>query len=523
MKEFNTTGVCIPEKHYMVDISSQLDQIENDLVDKGKYFTINRARQYGKTTTLYLLGQRLKNRYIVCSISFEAADDYFTSYKTFVKGVMLDISDELKRADVSSEIINGWNEEVDADLPMRSFSQRITWLCEQLDNRVVLIIDEVDKNSDNQIFLTFLGMLRDKYLDQKKGIDSTFQSVILSGVYDIKNMKLKVRPEEERKYNSPWNVADDFEVDMSFSARQIEDMLKGYSKESGFRMNTTEMSELIADYTSGYPYLVSRLCQAMDEESKRTGDSCWNREHFNLAVKNILKNRCTLFDDINKNMNRYPELSEIIRGILLKGRKYSYSLADDTIQLGVMFGYFAEISGEVVIANRIFETYMYDMFYKAVETGSPIVARSELEKNEFINNGVLNISHIIERFAVHYHEMYSESDKEFLEEECRFLFLTFIKPIINGTGNYYIEARTRDRKRMDIVIDYLGHQYIIELKVWRGDAYDKKGEQQLSGYMKSKNADEGWQLTFCFLKNRESYYSDDIVKIDDGLIYKYII
>ena len=37
---FNTTGVCIPEKHYMVNINGRLQQIRV-LVDEGKYFTIN--------------------------------------------------------------------------------------------------------------------------------------------------------------------------------------------------------------------------------------------------------------------------------------------------------------------------------------------------------------------------------------------------------------------------------------------------------------------------------------------------
>ncbi len=32
-----------------------------------------------------------------------------------------------------------------------------------------------------------------------------------------------------------------------------------------------------------------------------------------------------------------------------------------------------------------------------------------------------------------------------------------VKPIINGTGNYYIEAQTRDQKRTDIIIDYLDY------------------------------------------------------------------
>ena len=43
MKEFNTTGVCIPAKHYMVDLSERVKEIK-ELVDDGKYFTINRER-----------------------------------------------------------------------------------------------------------------------------------------------------------------------------------------------------------------------------------------------------------------------------------------------------------------------------------------------------------------------------------------------------------------------------------------------------------------------------------------------
>lgn len=54
MKQFNTSAVCIPSKHYMVDLSERIEEIKA-MVDEGKYFTVNRARQYGKTTTLNLL------------------------------------------------------------------------------------------------------------------------------------------------------------------------------------------------------------------------------------------------------------------------------------------------------------------------------------------------------------------------------------------------------------------------------------------------------------------------------------
>lgn len=68
-------------------------------------------------------------------------------------------------------------------------------------------------------------------------------------------------------------------------------------------------------------------------------------------------------------------------------------------------------------------------------------------------------------------------DQKFIEENGRKLFLLFLKSIINGTGNYYIEARTRDNKRTDIIIDYKGKQFIIELKIWRGNEYNQRARQ----------------------------------------------
>lgn len=60
MRYFNTEGVCSPDQHYMVRLDERLDKIKRLYVDRGKYFVINRGRQYGKTTTLYALEKYLK-------------------------------------------------------------------------------------------------------------------------------------------------------------------------------------------------------------------------------------------------------------------------------------------------------------------------------------------------------------------------------------------------------------------------------------------------------------------------------
>lgn len=64
---------------------------------------------------------------------------------------------------------------------------------------VVLIIDEVDSTGNNQVFIDFLAQLRGYYFARDEM--SIFHSVILAGMYSIKNLKLKLRPESYEAYN----------------------------------------------------------------------------------------------------------------------------------------------------------------------------------------------------------------------------------------------------------------------------------------------------------------------------------
>ena len=52
--KFNITGTCLPHLHYMMDNSAKLAGVMKMIVE-GEYFTINRPRQYGKTTTMMIM------------------------------------------------------------------------------------------------------------------------------------------------------------------------------------------------------------------------------------------------------------------------------------------------------------------------------------------------------------------------------------------------------------------------------------------------------------------------------------
>lgn len=108
-KVFNVTAVCIPEKHYMVNIEERLKEIKV-LVDGENYFTINQARQYGKTTTLRALEKYLKKDYNIIFMDFqtfgsaEFQDENIFSlsfadlFLDLFKNIEMSISEELGKA-----------------------------------------------------------------------------------------------------------------------------------------------------------------------------------------------------------------------------------------------------------------------------------------------------------------------------------------------------------------------------------------------------------------------------------------
>ena len=142
----------------MVDISNKLKEIK-ELIDNEFYFTISKPRQYGKTTTLGELKKLLKDEYLVISISFEGiGDKVFQDEKEFSSVFIELLSDSIETTDKDESkrlisLANNINN-------MKDLSKVISRFVKSSSKEVILFIDEVDKSSNNQLFLSFIGMLR---------------------------------------------------------------------------------------------------------------------------------------------------------------------------------------------------------------------------------------------------------------------------------------------------------------------------------------------------------------------------
>ncbi|MBR4264447.1 MAG: hypothetical protein IKQ46_00150 [Bacteroidales bacterium] len=516
-KIFNTSVTCNPTEHYMVDTTQKMKVFER-LINNRNYFTINYARQFGKSTSLNWILRNMSDRYLVIPASFErsSAEDWISTdsfCRYFCKKMIEPLN---KISDCKSFWINVMQQDkLDFDI----LADKITEFCKSVDKKVVLTIDEVDKSLDNQLFLNFLSMLRNMYLDREKFEDYnyTFWSVVLAGVYDVKSMKVKIRPDDEHRYNSPWNVAAEYKLDMTFNPQEISTMLTDYENDYHIGFNINEISEEIYKYTSGYPVLVSGICKIIDEQLNKN----WTKNSVQKAAKIIIGEKTNLSESMTSNLELYPKLKTFIRALLMENFSVFFDINNPTMDFARMFSIIKKNSeGRVEIHNLIFQQILINYFISENELAR--LAPGVGLKIFIDKNGDLNMPLIINRFKDLVSKKHDKED-EFLEREGRFMFICFLKPIINGTGFYYSEPENDDSSRMDLVVTYNRKEYVIELKIWHGTEYEISGRDQLSEYLETRNLSEGYLVTFSFLKEKVIQEKPEWIEHNGKKIYEAIV
>jgi AAA-like domain len=525
-KKFNVTGRCIPALHYMADRSVKMNKII-EMVEDGDYFVINRPRQYGKTTTLHHIAEALIDAglYVGFNISFEGIGDViFETEEAFVPGFVRVLSTNAKT--YAPDLVQWLKAAVPTVNTLEDLSDFITALADKVGKKMILIIDEVDKSSNNQLFVSFLAMLRDKYLVRDKV--KTFHSVVLAGVHDVKSLKLKINPNSTFKYNSPWNIAEEFNVDMNFSIPEIQSMLEEYVKEKGVKMDTAQIAERLFYFTSGYPYLVSSLCKIIAEEilPKKAPKSNkeWTIEDANDAFHAILRKANNAnFDTLMKNLEDYTDLYNLVFAVIFNGERMEYRADNPTISLGTLHGIFAASpEGMLKIHSRIYRERIANMMISKWRTANLGQHNSSTDVFDYTSqyrlpNQGLNMQKVLENFQTFMKKEYNTRDRKFLERDGRLIFLAFMRPILNGAGYDFKEPQVSEEKRLDVVITYYQHQYVAELKLWYGPAANAEGLLQLADYLDRTGLDTGYLIIFDH--SQRKLWEKDWVDVGDKRIF----
>ena len=220
-RQFNTAVTCDPKRHYMVDTTNKMKVFER-LINNGNYFTINRARQFGKSTSLNWIYNNLSDRYIVVRIDFANLNETdYKDVKTFDNAFC-------RLFNVNSSDIK-----ISKRDDLRDF-------CKKSSKPVVLLVDNADRFINPRL-LEFLCYLRAGYQAREMFMDNIFfHSAIIASQKNITNLPAEI---EECKYNSPWNVAADYKLDMTFNPQEISTMLADYESENHIGFDINEISQ----------------------------------------------------------------------------------------------------------------------------------------------------------------------------------------------------------------------------------------------------------------------------------------
>jgi hypothetical protein len=396
----------------------------------------------------------------------------------------------------------------------------ISKLVKETGKKIVLMIDEVDKSSNNQLFLDFLGMLRNKYLKREEPGQFTFHSVILAGVHDVKSLKIKYRKDSEAKYNSPWNIAVDFEVNLSFSADEIQSMLLDYSKEQQVNIDIPYFAQQLFYLTSGYPFLVSQLCKIIHEKILPTKENSheWQPQDLEKALQISLNTDNTNFESLIQNLENNPDLYELVFDIMMNGAEFTFNRHTPLVHFGVLYGIFKNETGKVRIHNRVYEQIIYNYMASKLEISSKAKLNG-ISTKYLDETGGLDIKKVFLKFQDFMKENYSQKDQGFLERNGRLLFLAFIRPILNGRGFDFKEVQVSEENRLDIVVTFDNKKYIIELKIWRGESYHQEGIRQLCGYLDIHNESTGYLLIFDMRKESGLIGKNSLIETEGKTLF----
>jgi hypothetical protein len=265
-------------------------------------------------------------------------------------------------------------------------------------------------------------------------------------------------------------------------------------------MDVDSTAETLYYYTSGYPFLVSKLCKIINESTTaRVVKGAWDKAGIEKAVNDLLEIKNTNFDSVLKNLKNNTDLYAAVEKMMLSGEVIEYNLHSEIINLGIMYGIFKRKDNLVDIHNRIYKELIYNYMttnFRLKVLLDTDVAHYNFRDNFIAKDGSLDFEKVLLKFQEFMKKEYSHRDGAFIERNGRLVFLAFIKPIINGKGHDFKEVQVSEEKRLDVLITYEKERYVIELKIWRGEEAHQRGIKQLTDYLDILSLDKGFLIIF---------------------------
>lgn len=485
---FNTTGLCHPERHYMVNPFRDIYDEIMQLIHNEQYFLIHAPRQTGKTTLLHQLARRLnrEGRYTACAMSLESAGYPSITVPeangAFVSSLHMAAKTFLPEAE---RPIDPAPMPLTVDLFQKYLAQ---WAAEQ-PKPIVLLLDEVDALYDD-VLVAVLRQLRNGFQFRPGGFP---QSIALVGLRDIREYRLRARADNPSiGAGSPFNVkAASFFLPV-FSREEVRHLLDEHTEDTGQEFSEAVFEALYKN-SGGQPWLTNALANEIVARMLKNDHSREiTEDHVEEAKERLIAQRQTHLDSLADKIND-PRVRPIVTSIIA-GEAPAFDDFDNAVRyardLGIVTG-----DSPIRFANPVYREIITRILNSGFQEG---ISQDIAETAWYLEtDGSLNMDKLLEAF-VNFYRWHSESWLErfqYKEAGHQLLLMAFLQRIINGGGRIEREMAVGNG-RTDLAVFWKDQVFPIEIKMHHDSRSLPMGLQQLSRYMDKLGQKRGFLILF---------------------------
>ena len=502
MRFFNTEGPVRAEDHYAIPPLKRgnIGEILQLIRDK-RYFVLHAPRQTGKTSALIALRDLLNKGgdFRCVDVNVEVGQVARDDVREGVRAILSSLasSARLLGDDFPKRT---WPGVFEQSGPNDALKELLIEWCLANPTPLVLLVDEIDSLVGDTL-LSVLRQLRAGYQQRPRGFP---HSIVLCGVRDIRDYRIRSSSGEVIAGGSPFNVAAKSLRLGDFTRQETRRLMAQHTLETGQRF-TPVARKAVWEQTQGQPWLVNALCAGacFDSEAGRDRSRAIGVEDVNDAREELILSRRTHLDQLAHKLEE-ERVRRVVEPILAGGEA-EHGLRD--LEYARDLGLLAP-DRPPRIANPIYAEVV------PRELGYVLQDSLDVDDAWYVDAaGVVDLRKLLAAFATFYSEHaehWLRRFNEYGEAASQLILQAYLQRIVNGGGRIEREYGL-GRGRTDLLVLWPGEagqpydlwrRFVIECKVLRDsdrrslEATIERGMEQTLGYMEKCGAEEGHLVVF---------------------------
>jgi len=354
---------------------------------------------------------------------------------------------------------------------------------------IVLLLDEVDALRDDN-FLALLYQLRSGFVARTQHAFPHAMGLI--GLRDVRDYKIRLRPDSESLGTaSPFNIkAKSLFVDR-LDADDITGLLQQHTQATGQVFEPAAI-RLISHLSQGQAWLVNALAneivaEILDEDTSLpvTEALVWQ------AKEALILRRDTHLDSLVDKL-REERVKPVVTAVI-NGSAPNFDAYDEAVLYCRNLGLIATGS-PVRFANPIYQEIIPRVLSFGFQESIP---QDYATPAWYIRAGKLDMDALLRAFQEFYREHADAwlEKYDFREMGRQLLLMAFLQRIVNGGGRIEREMAIGNG-RADLVIQYGGDRFVLELKLKYHPGSEADGLRQLSRYLDRLGQADGYLILF---------------------------